>query len=352
MLSAVVEDLSRIPGVEVQSVLNREFFPNDSDPSFLRIDPAEEDTTFLELAGKADYTLVIAPEFENILAERCQWVTEVGGHLLGPSVSSIRLTGDKYALGQYLKSHGLPTPYCGLVNSTFLESISRHGRQISNIEQGITNAEVSGTSKFDIPCSTFEISSSPPWGKGEIEFPAVLKPRFGAGSLETFLVQGPEDWPGFRGEGRMKDMIVQRFVAGQAASVAILIGPKQKLALPAASQVLSADGRFHYLGGCIPLKEELTARAHRLACRAVESVPGLHGYVGVDLVLGSAPDGSEDWVIEINPRLTTSYIGLRALAESNLAQALIDIAVGKEVQPLTWRQGQVQFSSDGKVIRH
>jgi len=72
--------------------------------------------------------------------------------------------------------------------------------------------------------------------------------------------------------------------------------------------------------------------------------------VGVDLVLGSAPDGSEDWVIEINPRLTTSYIGLRALAEFNLAQALIDIVIGKEVKPLKWRKGQVQFSSDGKVI--
>jgi hypothetical protein len=36
-----------------------------------------------------------------------------------------------------------------------------HGarKQISNIEQGISNREVSGTSKFDIPCSIFDISS-------------------------------------------------------------------------------------------------------------------------------------------------------------------------------------------------
>ena len=307
MLSAVVEDLSRIPGVEVQSLLNREFLPNDYGPHFLRIDPAEEATTFLQLAGKANYTLIIAPEFDDILAERCDWVGQMGGRLLGSSPPSIRLTADKYALGQHLRRSGVPAPDCWLLTSDFPE------------------------------------------------FPAVLKPRFGAGSLETFLVQRPEDWPGFRGEVRlkdMKDMIVQRFVAGQAASVAFLIGPKQRLAMPAASQILSADGRFHYLGGCIPLREELTARAHRLACRAAESVPGLHGYVGVDLVLGSSPDGSEDWVIEINPRLTTSYIGLRALAESNLAQALIDIVIGKEVKPLKWRKGQVQFSSDGKVIRH
>jgi predicted ATP-grasp superfamily ATP-dependent carboligase len=146
-------------------------------------------------------------------------------------------------------------------------------------------------------------------------------------------------------------MIVQRFVAGQPISVAFLIGPKQQLAMPAASQVLSADGRFHYLGGCIPLPEKLRARARRLACQAIESVPGLHGYVGVDLVLGSSPDGSEDWVIEINPRLTTSYIGLRALAEFNLAEAMLSIASGKEVEPLKWRQGTVHFHSDGRVFR-
>jgi predicted ATP-grasp superfamily ATP-dependent carboligase len=301
MLSAVVEDMSRIPGVEVQSLLNEDLFPTDQGPHFHRIDPATEVERFRELAAQADYTLVIAPEFDDILAERCDWVGQVGGRWLGPSAASIRVTADKYALGQHLKRNGVPTPGCWLLTS-------------------------------DIP-----------------EFPAVLKPRFGAGSLEMFLVQGPEDRPGFRSDGRLKDMIVQRFVAGQPASVAILIGSKQRLAMPAASQVLSADGRFHYLGGCIPLPEKLTARAQLLACRAVESVPGLLGYMGVDLVLGSATDGSEDWVIEINPRLTTSYIGLRALAESNLAQALIDIVIGKEVKPLKWRRGQVQFSCDGRV---
>jgi predicted ATP-grasp superfamily ATP-dependent carboligase len=271
--------------------------------------------------------------------------------LLGPSAASIRLTADKYALGQHLQSNGVPTPDCFLPTPGFLTSIPRQEKQISNIEQGITKVEVSGTSKFDIPCSTFDISSSSPLTGGVSKFPLVLKPRFGAGSLETFLIQGPVDRPGFQDEGRRKDMIVQRFVAGQPASVAILIGSNQRLAMPAASQVLSADGRFHYLGGCIPLPEKLTVRAHRLACQAIESVPGFHGYVGVDLVLGSSPDGSEDWVIEINPRLTTSYIGLRARAESNLAEAMLNIAGGKEVEPLKWRQGTVHFHSDGRVIR-
>ena len=38
---------------------------------------------------------------------------------------------------------------------------------------------------------------------------------------------------------------------------------------------------------------------------------GLNGWVGVDLILGPDIKGSKDFVFEINPRLTTSYLGAR-----------------------------------------
>jgi len=80
----------------------------------------------------------------------------------------------------------------------------------------------------------------------------------------------------------------------------------------------------------------------KLARRAVECVPGLLGYVGVDLVLGAAEDGSRDFAIEINPRLTTSYLGLRQLAKSNLAEAMLSVAAGT-TPDLKWRQEPVEF---------
>jgi predicted ATP-grasp superfamily ATP-dependent carboligase len=102
------------------------------------------------------------------------------------------------------------------------------------------------------------------------------------------------------------------------------------------------------LGGSLPLELAAAARARRLAVRAVSSLPQPAGYVGVDLVLGVDPAGSGDAVIEINPRPTTSYVGLRALARSNLAEALIAIAAGHGVE-LCWNSGEISFTSAGEI---
>jgi predicted ATP-grasp superfamily ATP-dependent carboligase len=294
MLSAVTEDLRCVPNVEVVS------FPTGN---------GEEEQKFRELAGMADFTLVIAPELDDILAQCCQWVEEAGGRLLGPSSPTVRLTGDKYSLGQLLQGKQIPTPETCLLDANKIDSFVR--------------------------------------------FPAVLKPRFGAGSLVTYLVESPDDvqrWIGTaRDEGYGGDSILQPFISGPPVSVAFLIGPKQRLALLPASQSLSTDGRFRYQGGSVPLPFELAERACRLATRAIDKISGLLGFVGVDLVLGNETDGSQDQVIEINPRLTTSYIGLRALAESNLAEGMLNIAIGKQIAPLRWRPGRVQFYPDGRV---
>ncbi|HLZ08097.1 MAG TPA: ATP-grasp domain-containing protein, partial [Chloroflexota bacterium] len=98
--------------------------------------------------------------------------------------------------------------------------------------------------------------------------------------------------------------------------------------------------------GCTPLPEPLEGRALRIAAHAIEGIPGLFGFVGVDVVLG---DDGRDWAIEINPRLTTSYVGLRGLAETNLAESMLQVALGAE-PTIRWRKGSVEFGSDGTVV--
>ena len=79
------------------------------------------------------------------------------------------------------------------------------------------------------------------------------------------------------------------------------------------------------------------------------ALPHPRGFLGVDLVLGDEPSG--DYAIEVNPRLTTSYVGLRALCRENLAGAMIDIVSGKTAA-LSWRDQAVEFYSDGHVWQH
>jgi predicted ATP-grasp superfamily ATP-dependent carboligase len=130
--------------------------------------------------------------------------------------------------------------------------------------------------------------------------------------------------------------------------VAFLIGPAGLQALQPATQLLSENGRFQFQGGTLPLEHDLAQRAVRLGSQAVRTVEGMFGYVGVDLVLGA--DGEGDHVIEINPRFTTSYVGLRALAKDNLMEALLRIATGAAPNELAWRPGPVRFWPDGRVI--
>jgi predicted ATP-grasp superfamily ATP-dependent carboligase len=187
----------------------------------------------------------------------------------------------------------------------------------------------------------------------EASYSLVCKPRFGAGSQATFLVHNKEELAHARSqahaEGWSGELMLQQYMPGLAVSAVFLGGGGKRYSLPAVEQRLSSERRFHYLGGRLPLPDHLDRRARHLAERAVKCVEGLHGWFGVDLVLGDAADGSGDAAIEINPRLTTSYLGLRRLACFNLAGALLAVATGAPIPPWMWGTDSIVFEASGTV---
>lgn len=225
---------------------------------------------FGAVAHECDAAVVIAPETDDILASIAYWFEGSRCKLLGPNGDAVRLTADKLALSSHLQRAGVPTP---------------------------------------------EARAFPP---------SVVKPRFGCGCQETFILDG--------------DFIVQSHVIGQAVSVAFINGMPLR---PCSQEIGEEGGKLSYRGGSLPLPHDLERRALSLACRAAGAISGLTGYYGVDLVLGD----EGDWVIEVNPRLTTSYVGLRELARNNLMAVLL----GLDTSPLSWRRGVVSFTPDGKV---
>ena len=291
MREAVAEDFGRIPGSAVKVMAQ----------------PADDpETTFRSTAGRCDFTLVIAPESDGLLARYCREARQTSSHVLNPSAEAVELTSDKLALATHWRERGVRTP--------------------ATTDRPPTRCEA---------------------------FPVVWKPRDGAGSTATFLLRDAFEVVRatrlVEGEESAGPMILQEFVPGTAASVAFLCGPAGNVPLLPTFQHLSDDGRFQYRGGELPFPPDLAARAVQVATHAVGCVGGLKGYVGIDVILGDAADGSRDYAVEINPRLTTSYVGLRALADFNLAAAMLAVAAGESHTDYRWRPGHVRFTARGTI---
>jgi hypothetical protein len=290
MLSAAVEDFRRVAGVEVITVLN---------------EGLNEPAAFRAAAAEADYALVIAPEFDRILETRCRWAVEAGATLLGPSPESVALTADKLALARHFERCGAPTP----------ETVAARDYSLPNYPT-----------------------------------PFVLKLRYGAGSQEMLVCTDPATASDVAYEaGGVGEFVLQPLIIGLPASVSFLIGGGRTYVLPPAEQFVSMAGNFRYLGGRSPLPQPLADRAVRIARQAIGCVLGLNGYVGADVILGSAPNGSHDFAIEINPRLTTSYVGLRALTNDNLMEILLRLVRGQSVSGPRWLSGNVSWTPDGST---
>ncbi len=180
----------------------------------------------------------------------------------------------------------------------------------------------------------------------------VIKPRHGAGSQQTFLVCDQNDLDSTRDRiidaNNQRSFIQQAYLPGLSCSVAAIVANRrlQIEVFPPGLQRLSDDGRFRYLGGRIPIQGHGLTEIEQLVRRTCQCIPGLCGYVGFDIVL---PTEAVDHplLVEVNPRLTTSYIGYRSLTVENLAERIL--YPQRDFPPIDWKKQAVSFSTDGTV---
>jgi predicted ATP-grasp superfamily ATP-dependent carboligase len=234
----------------------------------------------------ADVTLVVAPETDGLLADRVARCRAAGGRVLAPMAAFLAIAADKQATAEALAAAGVPVPA---------------GRALAPNE---------------------------PWPVGFIR-PAVAKRRDGCGGEGYGVVAAA----GAGGTPAPVDMPlrIEAFAPGDAVGVACLGGAAGVLPLPPLRQLFGdgPDGGRCYRGGEV-LTDPLSAhRAERLAERAIDAVSRAaggpaSGWVGVDMILGSRPDGGDDRVLEVNPRLTTSFVGHAASSATSLMRLLVD----------------------------
>lgn len=147
--------------------------------------------------------------------------------------------------------------------------------------------------------------------------PWVVKPDDGAGCADTLQVADRAAAAELLAARAGAGLIAQPWIAGDAQSQSLWYGTRaddflvlsrNRQHIRIHRQQLSLDA---LTVAALPVED-----AHRtLARRIAQAVPGLRGYVGIDFI--ETPAGPV--LVEINPRLTTAYCGLRRALGINVA---------------------------------
>ncbi|MEM4653469.1 MAG: ATP-grasp domain-containing protein [Candidatus Nezhaarchaeales archaeon] len=276
MLKAAVEDLSRA-GYEVHVT--------DSIPP----------------KKPADLVLIIAPSSGRTLYNLVKACEDEGLDVMDSPSTAIFLATDKALMAKNLELHGIRTAKT---------MISRLEDGLRDIEQALLN-----------------------YGR------VVVKPADGDGCIGLSLVSSLDEallaLNTLRQSTKLPYFLIQEYVEGLNLSVCLLALNDEVLPLSINMQKVHLKGpreTSSYYGSVVPYEDN--ERVLQEAVRAVRSLGHVRGFFGVDVVL---KDG-EPYVIEVNPRLTTSYLALREVSEENVLGMLVNAYFGKHpLKPIKLR---------------
>ena len=318
MLVALLSDLAVIGGHQLVTTVDpRVMLAIPPGVEAVTLSPARNTTaTYLDhLIASADAVWLIAPETGRMLERLAARVERKGRILLGSGAAAIRRASDKAGLPRMLARLRIAHPETRLLTS--------------DAPLGITARELG--------------------------YPIVVKPARGAGSEGVWLARNARELRHAvamaRQAGGRERLLLQRYVRGVAASVSLLADGRHAVALSANSQAVRVSRQLSYRGGTTPLDHPLAHLGVEAALRTCEAFPGLRGYIGVDVVLTK----SEAVVIEVNPRLTTAYLGVRealrkpASSAGNVAAMALAACAGMLPTPPPIRQS-VRFTATGRIV--
>jgi len=150
-------------------------------------------------------------------------------------------------------------------------------------------------------------------GSGKYHGDYVIKPRFGCASegIHRSL------------KGTLKEgFIATHFIEGEHLSVSVITG-KTQLPLTVNRQFIEIDGKISYKGGLVPHHCERNEELIRTTELAL-ALLGCKGYAGVDIVLEDKP-----YVVDVNPRVTTSVIGITRVLLAEIADLILRSRFGE-----------------------
>lgn len=262
------------------------------------------------LIEDCDAVLVIAPETDGVLETLMKMVEESAVKNLGCTRAAVQIASNKYDTYRLLKSAGILT----------IPTYAVHEFLVSDFRQNLA---------FKNGC--------------------VIKPVDGAGCEDTLYFNDDMALRAWLLSKASKDLktqaksIIQPYQIGTPASLSILCKHGKALLLSCNQQMIeftssdmkhskmtgndvlqNQDGHasMHYKGCFVNGLNEHQQAFATLAKDIAAALPGLNGYIGVDVILNH----DDIYVVEINPRITTSYIALGESIGINPAKLLLDLA--------------------------
>jgi predicted ATP-grasp superfamily ATP-dependent carboligase len=148
-----------------------------------------------------------------------------------------------------------------------------------------------------------------------------VKPDDGAGCEDTAIAPDQDAARSLLAANPAR-MVAQPWIDGEPVSLSVLCASSRSTLLAVNRQEVRIVEQSVVVDQL--LVNAITDTGGRLAALAeavVRAIPGLWGYIGIDLL--RTRDGPV--VLEVNPRLTTSYCGLEAALGLNVAELVLQL---------------------------
>lgn len=181
----------------------------------------------------------------------------------------------------------------------------------------------------------------------------IIKPLIGVDCEDIVVIEDIDDLtldldkifvPGSR-------VIVQEFIEGTDVSVSLISDGKTAVPISLNEQFVELkDDKGTYLGGKLPFENKYKDEAFEIAKKAVESMEGLKGFVGVDLIINAdEKDVYSVYLLEVNSRFTTPYVGLKEIACFNIGKTIVELIDGEiAIDDIDMSlDGEVEFKKSG-----